>query len=230
VIAKPTSQKKKWSRTSIRVKKLSIADDLFFGVGSHCLEWGGCTKCELAVNATNHVLFRGSFPADVLFIGEAPGNSEDITGVPFIGSSGKLLDQIIKATEWSFSCLIINTVACIPLDTENNLTKPTKEQIAICSPRVLDCYNMANPKAVVFVGRTAEGLKKHLPLEEDGIPCHTMYHPAYLLRKGGIWEGGGEDRTWIPVPVNLEYKRTVLRLQQFLTITFKEYQDEEYED
>jgi hypothetical protein len=66
------------------------------GLGTWTSEWVGCRRCELCRSRQRVVFGRGSIPADVLLIGEAPGRTEDIRGVPFIGAAGELLDRALS--------------------------------------------------------------------------------------------------------------------------------------
>lgn len=183
---------------------------------NHVTEWNSCHKCPLAGNAEHHVLFRGNIPCDLLFIGEAPGTSEDNLGVPFIGRSGKLLDKIIDQaipSKWNARILIANTVACIPLDTEGGIRPPGKDEVAKCLPRLIDLALIAQPFAIVYVGKVASKIDKPLVKaliqakskweNDDDFPRCTIFHPAYLLRNGG-----DSDQ-------NIHYKRTILSLREF---------------
>lgn len=71
----------------------------------HVADWRDCAKCDLVDGRTRVVFARGKIPCDILFVGEAPGKSEDIIGQPFVGPAGKLLDRIIAST-------IGNTALC----------------------------------------------------------------------------------------------------------------------
>ncbi len=177
----------------------------------HCGSWAGCTRCPLYQHATNHVLVRGRIPADVLFVGEAPGESEDVVGFPFIGRSGKLLDRIISEVSYvKFTYAITNTVACIPLEQNSNtgnwekLRPPTEQEINACAPRVDELISLVKPKIIIRVGKVAAGPAYAC----EAAPEFNIFHPAYLLRKGGA------------SPNNLDYKRTVIDLGDFLSKHF----------
>ncbi len=176
----------------------------------HLERWNACHRCPLAGNAEHHVFFRGSIPCSVMFVGEAPGTSEDALGTPFIGRSGKLLDKIIGAAlpkKRSISYLIANTVACIPLDEDGKIRPPSDEEVQECLPRLVELCDLAKPDAIVFIGKVSQKIQKKLEpkLKNRNTLFHQMYHPAYLLRKGGDSE------------VNVDYKRTVLELKKFLS-------------
>lgn len=182
----------------------------------HLNHWKQCQACPLHKEATHHCLLRGALPASVLFIGEAPGHSEDQMGYPFVGRSGKLLDLILQEvmTKKRFTYAITNTVACVPLERDpetfalEKLRPPSKEEMQACLPRVLEVLLLVKPRAIVYIGKVAESIisplcdligQKQLKFS---APHHKMFHPAYILRKGG--QG------------SLEFKRTVLQLQKFL--------------
>jgi len=114
----------------------------------HREKWNDCEKCELCNQRGSVVLARGKIPCDLLFIGEAPGQSEDVLGVPFVGPAGKLLDSIIdQATltgraEYSPGSgkpvpnenfpriAFTNLVSCIPKGEDGNkIQEPEKQHI-----------------------------------------------------------------------------------------------------
>lgn len=145
----------------------------------HRAEWINCTKCHLHKTRTKVVLLRGSIPCEILFVGEAPGASEDVIGQPFIGPAGKLLDRIIKDAlkdQWSYA--LTNLVGCIPIGEEGSKTaEPPKEAIMTCRPRLVDIIEICQPQLVVSVGTLA---KKHLP--GGDFATVSIIHPAAILR------------------------------------------------
>lgn len=149
----------------------------------HVKDWTGCTKCYLHLVRNKMVFAKGKLPCDVLFIGEAPGESENVVGIPFVGPAGKLLDKIIhNAGGDNFSKAFTNLVACIPLDGSNNkLSEPAMEDVRACSPRLNELYDMATPKLVVCVGTLAkEYLDKLIP-HRQAKSC-SIVHPAAIIR------------------------------------------------
>lgn len=123
---------------------------------------------------------------DILFLGEAPGKVEDTRGLPFIGPSGKLLEEMIAAAMELHdipivSMYITNIVACRPTDSLNGDNRPpTEEEVWACSERFQCELSMISPKYVVFLGETAANNGKKI--FKSGV---KMYHPAYILRQGG---------------------------------------------
>lgn len=120
----------------------------------HLATWSNCTACSLCERRSKVVLVRGVLPAEVLFIGEAPGESENVIGRPFVGPAGKLLDTIIyEALGDNYRYALTNLVACIPYDeTGNKAGEPEKEAIQACAPRLGEIVRIAKPKLIVRVG------------------------------------------------------------------------------
>ncbi len=151
------------------------------------MNWLKCTKCDLHKYRRHVVMGRGLKPAKILFIGEAPGKSENLRGEPFIGPSGKLLtlamERAAKIAKMNAvpSYYITNVVGCRPTDEINGPNRqPTEDEAWSCWPRLEEIYAEVSPRRVVFIGKVAEKFcKAAFP---DGIP---LVHPAYILRKGG---------------------------------------------
>ncbi len=146
----------------------------------HKKRWVNCKKCDLHKRRKRVVLARGKIPADILFIGEAPGASEDVLGKPFVGPAGKLLDQIIERSldgHWDYA--LTNLVACIPLDENGRkMGEPSEEYIEACRPRLDEFVALCKPKAIIRVGKLAD---KWTPIVSG---CHeaSILHPAAILR------------------------------------------------
>lgn len=152
-----------------------------------------CEECQIAGRRKNRVIGRGDIPADVLFIGEAPGKAEDLLGEPFVGPSGKLLDVMVETATTRAglqrppSYFITNTILCRPyvLEEEDDEyfenREPTKIEILKCMPYVMEIARNVNPQVVIFVGKIAE---KYYSKEFEYSA--RILHPAFLLRFGGI--------------------------------------------
>jgi DNA polymerase len=126
---------------------------------------------------------RGSIPADLLIIGEAPGQSENVTGKAFVGRSGKLLDIMLKTCGMEKNYYIINTVLCRPCDSKLGPNRqPSKEEILKCSPNIMGIIKKVNPYIVVLAGEIA---KEYFSKEFPG--AYRIHHPSFLLRTGGIY-------------------------------------------
>lgn len=155
----------------------------------HVSDWSKCMKCDLCETRKSVVLARGSIPCDVLFIGEAPGESEDVLGRPFVGPAGKLLDQIIEqSVSSSVSYAMTNLVACIPRDRNNGgkTAEPEEHSLKECRPRLEQFVSIASPKLIVCVGKLAETWLapgyKNSPKFARSIPQVAITHPAAILR------------------------------------------------
>lgn len=151
--------------------------------------WLACERCGLCRSRKHVVLGRGWEGADVLFLGEAPGKSEDVLGLPFVGPSGRLLEGLIaRAAQWAGMDrlprhYITNAVACRPCDgAQEDNRPPTAEEQWACFPRLeWEAKRIARPRVVIFLGKIAEAAARKL--FPDGIAFH---HPAYVLRQGGL--------------------------------------------
>lgn len=159
-----------------------------------------CQKCPLSKSRTNFVFGAGNPAADVMLIGEAPGAEEDRQGVPFVGRAGKLLDDILKAINFSREeVYIANILKCRPPNNRD----PLPEEVAECKPHLIKQIDLIKPKMILCLGRVAaiELLEKKLTLsklrenvyEFNGIKVMATYHPAALLRNPGWKRGCWED-------------------------------------
>ena len=142
----------------------------------------------------------GDENADWMLIGEAPGAEEDRLGDPFVGQAGKLLDNMLAAIKLSRrkNVYIANVLKCRPPGNRN----PTPEEVAQCSPHLLQQIELIKPKLIVAMGRFAAqtlletsasiaSLRGRVH-QYAGVPLIVTYHPAYLLRtledKAKTWE------------------------------------------
>ena len=150
---------------------------------------GACTRCKLCETRTTIVYGQGNARAELLFVGEGPGEDEDLSGVPFVGRAGQLLTKMIEAMGYTRDDVYIcNVVKCRP--PENR--RPEPDEIAACRPVVEAQIRAVKPKAIVALGATAAHallrtdrgitqLRGHWA-EWEGIPVMPTFHPAYLLR------------------------------------------------
>lgn len=167
----------------------------------HCHQ---CQRCELSQTRTQVVIGRGTPQADVMIIGEAPGQSEDEQGLPFVGRSGKLLDQILASVELSVEkdVYISNIVKCRP---PQNRT-PLAREITACKSYLLEQIRLIDPKIILFTGATAlkglTGEKKAISkmrgqwLQWEGRWAMAIFHPAYLLRNPSREKGKPKWLMW----------------------------------
>ena len=154
---------------------------------ANCLS---CRSCGLCETRTNVVFGQGSEHAEVLFVGEGPGQSEDEQGLPFVGRSGQLLDKYLFAIDLdrSQNCYIANIVKCRPPKNRD----PLPAESEACMPWLREQFRLLQPKIVVCLGRVAAQrmirkdfsvTKEHGQLyEKGGILFMGTFHPAALLR------------------------------------------------
>jgi len=165
----------------------------------HKRRWSNCDNCLLCHRRTKVVLARGSLPCDVLFIGEAPGDSEDVLGKPFIGPAGRLLDEMIEHSlpdDSSVSTAFTNLVGCIPKDETNRKSgEPPEESIKACQERLAELVSIAKPRMIVCVGRLSAKWMA-LNFSEEELPvCYEISHPAYIIRLDVSQKGLAIQRT-----------------------------------
>lgn len=153
-------------------------------------ELQGCQKCGLCRQRTNVVVGVGNPNAKVMFVGEAPGKNEDLQGEPFVGRSGKLLDQMLGYVGLSrkTNIYITNMAKCRPPENRD----PSVDEVACCLDYLRAQTKLISPGIIVCVGRVAATAlispdykvsKQHGTFtEKNGILMMGMYHPAALLR------------------------------------------------
>ena len=151
-----------------------------------CLE---CTRCHLCETRTNVVFGVGPEDAKIMFIGEGPGENEDLQGEPFVGRAGKLLDDMLELIDLDRSKVYIaHMVKCRPpknrdpLPEEQNACAPwLSRQIELINPRVIVCLGRIS--AMRFIRPDFKITKEHGQwFEKDGRQVMAIYHPAALLR------------------------------------------------
>ena len=149
-----------------------------------------CTRCGLCRGRTNVVFGVGDRTADVMFVGEGPGEQEDLQGVPFVGPAGKLLDEMLCIIDLDRqkNCYIANIVKCRP---PGNRDPEDAEQDA-CIEYLRNQVALVRPKIIVCLGRIAAKrlidpeyriTRQHGQwIEKNGIWMTAIYHPSALLR------------------------------------------------
>lgn len=162
-------------------------------------EIGDCQRCKLSKGRKNIVFGEGSVDAKIIFIGEGPGEDEDIQGRPFVGKAGQLLTKLIEKMGFKREDVYIgNIVKCRPPFNRD----PEEDEINACSPFIKKQAEIISPKVIVSLGRistqTLIGLK--IPIGKlrgkfylfENIPLMPTFHPSYLLRnpkdKWLVWE------------------------------------------
>ena len=149
-----------------------------------------CQKCELCKTRHNVVVGVGSPTAEVMFIGEGPGENEDLQGEPFVGRAGKLLDKMLTAVDLdrNKNIYIANIVKCRP--PQNRDPKPEEQEM--CIDWLRNQVKLIRPKIIVCLGRIAAAriikpdikiTKEHGQfIEKNGVLMMAMLHPAAILR------------------------------------------------
>lgn len=150
---------------------------------------GSCQKCSLCASRNNVVFGVGAEDADILFVGEGPGQYEDLEGEPFVGAAGKLLDDMLSIIDIDrTNCYITNIVKCRPPNNRD----PMDEEQEACFPYLENQIALLRPRVIVCVGRVAA--KKLIDPEfrissmhgnwycKNGIWMTAIYHPSALLR------------------------------------------------
>jgi len=164
-----------------------------------------CTACKLCEGRRQTVFGVGNPRAHWMIVGEAPGEQEDLQGEPFVGRSGQLLDNMLRAVsltrgeaEPAKQVYIANTIKCRPPGNRN----PTSDELAKCEPFLIRQVQLVQPKIIVAMGRFAVHslLRSTEPIGRlrgrvhtyQGVPLIVTYHPAYLLRnpedKARAWD------------------------------------------
>src|SRR3990167_6135108 len=130
------------------------------------------------------VIGKGSQTPEYLFLGEAPGFTENQQGAPFVGRSGKLLDAWVQSTNIT-NYAVINAVPIIPLNEEGKIRAPTTEEIDYFRPFVKKLIDTLQPKYIICVGKTAsQCLEIDFKLCEWQVNIGCIYHPSYYMRNG----------------------------------------------
>lgn len=177
--------------------------------------------CNLKKMATNTVFADGNPNAKIMIIGEAPGNHEDLSGVPFCGDSGEMLTAMLNAINLSRDkdYYVTNVIFWRPPGNR----RPTEEELAICRPFVERHLQLFNPKVIILVGATAmnaiietsETISKIRGQFLDFAPqflanktkIFTIFHPSFLMR-----QSAKKRLTWLDM----------LNLQKFIKNNYEE--------
>ena len=187
-------KKKKKKRKSNSYDLISFNDEI-----------KNCLKCDLGKTRKNFVFGVGDFNASLLLVGEAPGEQEDLSGEPFVGRAGKLLDKMLTAINRSREndVFICNVLKCRPPDNRD----PSKEEISKCEPYLVNQIDLIQPKLIVALGRVAGktllGVDKSLKDMRNTIHSYhgtnliVTYHPAALLRNSNWKPDAWNDFKWI---------------------------------
>ena len=160
-------------------------------------DWNGlkqtcysCTRCGLCETRHNVVFGVGREDADVMFVGEGPGEQEDLKGEPFVGPAGKLLDDMLSIIDLNRqeNCYIANIVKCRPprnrdpLETEQDACIGyLRNQVALIKPKIIVCLGRIAAKRLIDPDYRIT--RQHGQwVERSGIWMTAIYHPSALLR------------------------------------------------
>lgn len=159
-----------------------------------------CERCSLAAGRKQVVFGSGASPAPWMVIGEAPGEQEDLQGIPFVGPAGQLLDQMLGAigVDRAREVFVTNVLKCRPPRNRD----PQPEEVAQCRPWLLAQIAAVQPRIILAVGRFAAQtvLQTDEPIgrlrgkvhRSGDVPVVATYHPSYLLRapaeKARAWQ------------------------------------------
>lgn len=178
----------------------------------HMASWEGikaiadrCRVCPMANGRTNTVVADGAPGCPIVMIGEAPGREEDLSGIPFVGNSGKLLTEILKACDLhrGKDVAICNVLKCRPPGNRD----PRPDEVAACSAFLDRQLDLLQPKLLILMGKHAVSriLGETRPISQmrgklfeadiggRKVPVVVTYHPSYLLRNPVAKELGWHD-------------------------------------
>ena len=165
----------------------------------------GCALCKLSTSRTQVVFGIGRADADLLFVGEGPGEQEDLKGEPFVGRAGQLLTQLIEGIGLTRDDVYIaNVVKCRPPGNRD----PHPDEIEACAPWLDRQLELIHPRVIVTLGNfatkllleTKEGITKlrgkEFEFSRAGINAVLLptFHPSAVLRQGGTGKALAESR------------------------------------
>ena len=178
--------------------------------------WIDCDKCGLCESRSKVVFGEGNPNAHLMIIGEAPGEKEDLSGNPFQGNAGRIVDDFLShLNSTREEVFLTNVLACRPPGNRN----PSKDEIKACLPRLYQTIRLVDPYVILLLGSVAlkalteekrsiskvasdddlPGLKVNVPGVQVPVswPAFATYHPAYLARNYSKEEGGEVHRAYL---------------------------------
>ncbi|MBY0470848.1 uracil-DNA glycosylase [bacterium] len=213
VMARKSSSKKALPKSELLIQAAAApaANRKSETLDEICADLGACQRCKLGKSRTNIVFGDGNPKAELVFVGEAPGENEDLEGRPFIGRAGQLLEKMIEAMGLSRSeVYICNVVKCRPPENRN----PETDEIESCSPFLFRQLDQIQPKVVVALGKFAAQtlLQTETRISElrgkfypyRGAKLIPTFHPAYLLRNPPSKREAWEDLQLVAKELGLE--------------------------
>lgn len=173
----------------------------------------GCPLCKLARTRKNAVPGEGQLSAKIMFIGEAPGRSEDEKGRPFVGAAGRVLDNLLKKAGIERSQVFItNIVKCKP---PNNRV-PKEDELTACRPYLDRQIALIKPKVICILGRTAYSsllggssitANRGKILKRAGQKYFLTFHPAAVIYNKGLLSVLEADLKKLAVEINKDEER-----------------------
>ena len=180
----------------------------------------GCTRCALCKTRTQTVFGEGDPDAKIFFIGEGPGETEDLTGRPFVGKAGQLLDKMIGAMGLRREQVFIaNIVKCRPPGNR----VPELEEVTSCTPYLERQLEIVRPKVIVTLGLPATrymlqssalmGSMRGRFHSWRGIKLMPTYHPSYVLRvyteqtRAAVWGDLKQVMEFLALPARAHKSR-----------------------
>ncbi len=173
----------------------------------------GCPLCKLSRSRKNAVPGEGQLSAKIMFIGEAPGRSEDEKGRPFVGAAGRILDELLKKAGIERSeVFITNIVKCRP---PNNRV-PKEDELTACRPYLDRQIALIKPKVICILGRTAYSsllggssitANRGKIVERAGQKYFLTFHPAAVIYNKGLLSALEADLKKLAVEINKEEER-----------------------
>ena len=169
-----------------------------------------CQQCDLAQTRNNVVFGEGASPCNLMFIGEGPGEQEDLQGKPFVGRAGQLLTKILESVDINRhqDTFIANIVKCRPPKNRD----PLPDEVMACKDYLIRQIQLVKPRLLVLLGNPS--LKSILGKEhsitkvrgkwfrqcvdymDEDLYIMPMFHPSYLLRNASKEEGAPKWLTW----------------------------------
>ena len=153
---------------------------------NRCLQ---CSGCRLAATRTNVVFGVGPVPSPIVFVGEGPGQQEDLQGEPFVGAAGKLLDEMLSIIDLGrHNCYIANIVKCRPpqnrdpmQDEQDACIGYLRAQTALIRPTIIVC--LGRIAAMRIIDKDFRITRQHGQwFDRAGVAMMALYHPSALLR------------------------------------------------
>jgi len=164
-----------------------------------------CRRCTVCQNRVQALVGEGNSHADLMFIGGAPDETEDQLGAPFVGQSGQLLTEMIRAMGWAREAVYLTNIIKCKIPEERD---PTQSEVNECLVYLEQQIKLVQPKVILAVGEVAAKalLATDSPLSQlsgkihyrNEIPLVAILHPAYLLR-----EPLEKRKTWLDLQVVL---------------------------